>query len=77
MSEFLQHSRIKETPGYFPSQGVMLSELNADHETLIAQLRMDIDSTSEENHDAGTADLLTKILQQHETNAWILRRYLS
>jgi starvation-inducible DNA-binding protein len=77
MSEFLQHSRIKETPDYFPSQGVMLSELNADHETLIAQLRMDIDSTSEENHDAGTADLLTKILQQHETNAWILRRYLS
>jgi starvation-inducible DNA-binding protein len=38
---------------------------------------MDIDISSEENHDAGTADLLTKILQQHETNAWILRRYLS
>jgi starvation-inducible DNA-binding protein len=77
MAEFLQYSRIKETPDYFPSQGVMLSELNSDHETLIAKLRMDIENTSEENHDAGTADLLTKILQQHETNAWILRRYLS
>ena len=67
----------EETPDQYPTQGAMLSELNTDHETLIAQLRMDIDISSEENHDAGTTDLLTKILQQHETNAWILRRYLS
>ncbi len=77
MTEFMKLSRIKETPDQYPTQGAMLSELNTDHETLIAQLRMDIDISSEENHDAGTADLLTKILQQHETNAWILRRYLS
>jgi starvation-inducible DNA-binding protein len=77
MHEFLQQTRIKEQPGQYPTQGTMLSELNTDHETLIAQLRMDIDLSQNESHDAGTADLLTKILQQHETIAWVLRRYLS
>ena len=44
---------------------------------LIAELRKDIDICTDETHDAGTADLLTGILQQHESIAWILRRYLS
>ena len=30
----------------------------------------------ENNKDAGTTDFLTGILTQHETNAWVLRRYL-
>jgi starvation-inducible DNA-binding protein len=41
------------------------------------EIRKDIDACATGNHDAGSADLLTKILQQHETMAWILRRYLS
>ncbi|WP_298223805.1 DNA starvation/stationary phase protection protein [Flavobacterium sp.] len=77
MGEFIQHSRIKENPNSYPGQKQMLQELLSDHETLIAELRKDIDVCADENHDAGSADLLTKILQQHETNAWILRRYLS
>lgn len=77
MSEFIEHSRIKENPNKYPNQKAMLSELLADHETLISELRKDIDKSADENHDAGTADLLTGILQQHETIAWILRRYLA
>ena len=41
------------------------------------ELRKDIDVCNDDCHDAGTADLLTGILQQHESIAWILRRYLS
>jgi starvation-inducible DNA-binding protein len=76
MDEFSKLSRIKEHPNKYPIQKAMLSELLADHEILISELRKDIDKSADENHDAGTADLLTGILQQHETIAWILRRYL-
>ena len=36
-----------------------------------------IDVSADENLDAGTADLVTGIIQQHETTAWILRKYLA
>ncbi|MES2575854.1 MAG: DNA starvation/stationary phase protection protein [Bacteroidota bacterium] len=76
MDEFTKLSRLKENPNKYPVQKTMISELLADHETLISELRKDIDKSADENHDAGTADLLTKVLQQHETIAWILRRYI-
>lgn len=77
MSEFIKLSRIKENPNKYPNQKAMLTELLTDHEILITELRKDIDKSAEENHDAGTADLLTGIIQQHETAAWVLRRYLA
>jgi starvation-inducible DNA-binding protein len=76
MNEFSLLSRIVEHPNKYPVQKAMLSELLSDHETVISELRKDIDLCNDENHDAGTADLLTGILQQHESIAWILRRYL-
>jgi starvation-inducible DNA-binding protein len=77
MNEFTLLSRIVEHPNKYPVQEAMISELLSDHEILIAELRKDIDICIDESHDAGTADLLTGILQQHETIAWILRRYLN
>ena len=77
MTEFSKHSRITEHPNKYPAQKAMIQELLDDHETLIAELRKDIDVCTDDCHDAGTADLLTGILQQHETIAWTLRRYLS
>ncbi|MES2747089.1 MAG: DNA starvation/stationary phase protection protein [Bacteroidota bacterium] len=77
MNEFTLLSRIVEHPNKYPVQKAMLSELLSDHETLIEDLRKDIDVCSDENHDAGTADFLTGLLQQHETISWVLRRYLS
>ena len=77
MNEFTLLTRIIEHPNKYPVQKAMISELLSDHELLIEDLRKDIDLCSDENHDAGTADLLTGILQQHESIAWILRRYLN
>ena len=77
MAEFSKLSRIKENPNKYPDQKAMIKELVGDHEILTTELRKDIDQAADENNDAGTADLLTKILQQHETFAWILRRYLN
>ena len=77
MNEFALLARIVEHPNQYPVQKTMLTELLANHESLIAELRKDIDLSTEEHHDAGTADMLAGIMQQHETIAWILRRYLA
>ena len=76
MVEFLQITTIKESQNVYPNQKEMLKELLSDHETIIKKLRKNIDE-SEENKDAGTADFFTSLMQQHETMAWILRRFLS
>ena len=55
----------------------MIKELLDDHETVIVALRKGITQSEEENKDLGTADFLTGLMTEHETTAWILRRYLS
>jgi starvation-inducible DNA-binding protein len=77
MNEFSLLTRIVEHPNQYPVQKTMLTELLSNHESLVAEIRKDIDISTDEHHDAGTADMLTGIMQQHETIAWILRRYLA
>ena len=77
MQEYLALSGIKETPGKYHSSKEMLEELLTDHETVIVQLRGNIDDCSKKYKDAGTTDFLTKLMETHETIAWILRRYLN
>lgn len=76
MQEFLQLSSIKEAPGKYPSQKEMLKELLSNHEAVIVQLRSNIDDSDKKFGDAGTTDFLTALMQEHETIAWTLRRYL-
>ena len=77
MHEFSALTRMKESPDKYPNQKEMLKELLSDHELLIVELRKDIDKLSSNNKDAGTTDFLTGIMEEHETTAWILRRYLN
>ena len=76
MKEFSDLTRLKETPDVYPVQKAMIKELLGDHETVIVQLRKDIEACNEKDKDAGTADFLTGLMEQHETTAWKLRRYL-
>lgn len=76
MKEFSELTIIKEYPNQYPGQKEMLKELLEDHETLIVQLRKDVEASAGENKDAGTADFLTGLMLAHETMAWTLRRYL-
>jgi starvation-inducible DNA-binding protein len=76
MQEFLKHTSLKESPGKYPAQQEMIKELLKDHEAIIVQLRKNIEACDEKFKDAGTADFLTGLLQEHETMAWTLRRYL-
>lgn len=76
MNQYTQHTRLKEWPDEYPNRMKMIEELMEDHETVIKELRKDVDK-GEENGDAGTTDFLTGVMQKHETIAWTLRRYLN
>ncbi len=77
MSEFSKLATIKEYPGKYASSKDMIKELLKDHETVIVELRKNIEDCAKKNNDVGTADYLTGLMEQHETIAWILRRYLN
>lgn len=77
MKEFSGLTRLKEAPNKYPASKDMLKELLNDHETVTQQLRKDISESDSKNKDLGTTDFLTGLLEQHESTAWILRRYLS
>ncbi len=77
MQEFSKQASLKEGPGKYPSSKDMLRELLADHEAVIIQLRVAIEDCSEKLKDVSGADFLTNLMEEHETMAWVLRRYLS
>lgn len=77
LAEYLEHTRLSETPGQYPRSQVMLSNLLADHETIIRQLRIDLGTCMDTYHDAGTSDFLTGLMEQHEKMAWMLRAYVA
>lgn len=76
LAEFSKHTTLKEHPGKYPGSKEMIKELLKDHETMIRELRKDVDACDEKFKDAGTTDFLTGIMESHETIAWVLRRYL-
>jgi starvation-inducible DNA-binding protein len=75
LQEFAQHARLKEHPGQYPNARQMIANLLADHETIVRQLRIDLE-TAEKHHDMGTNDFLTGLMEKHEKMAWMLRAFL-
>lgn len=75
MRAFARHTRLEEAPDTQITADVMISDLLEDHEQLVRTLREDIDRSSTLG-DEGTADLLTGIMRQHESMAWMLRSML-
>ena len=76
LKEFLAAARLKESVGRTLKAEVMLAELLRDHEALIRTLRADVDETARLG-DAGTADFLTGLLEEHEKMAWMLRSFIA
>lgn len=76
MEEFLEHTSLEEKSGGQTVGAEALSELVADHETAIRQLRRSIELCEENYKDAGAADLLTAQMQEHQDMAWMLRSFL-
>jgi starvation-inducible DNA-binding protein len=76
LAEFCAHTRLKEHQGQTPDAQGMLANLLADHETVIRQLRTDLEVTASTHRDAGTSDFLTGLMERHEKMAWMLRAFL-
>ncbi|MBE9143404.1 Dps family protein [Planktothrix mougeotii] len=73
---FLKLASIEEHAGDLPNTTEMVQRLVNDHEQIIRNLREHIDQCAEDFHDAGTADFLTGLMEQHEQMAWMLRSFI-
>lgn len=76
LAEFSERTRLKEEPKKAPEAKQMLANLLADHETLVRELRADLQTAMDKFGDAGTSDFLTGLMEKHEKMAWMLRSFL-
>ena len=76
LKEFLQNTKLKEFSGDYPDAKKMIANLLDDHESIIKELRQNLNTCAEQYHDMGTSDFLTGLMEQHEKMAWMLRAYL-
>lgn len=80
LADCLAHNRIKEHSyaDPLPEAKKMLAVLSEDHDTLIRELRKDIDqlANEEETDDAGTTNFLEDMIEKKEKIAWMIRSYL-
>lgn len=53
-----------------------IKELLNDHESVIEQLRENVNRVANDWKDVGTSDFLTSLLETHEKMAWMLRAHL-
>ncbi|WGF86796.1 Dps family protein [Marinivivus vitaminiproducens] len=77
MAEFVRDARLKEEEGRGLDSATMVGNLVHDHESVVKQLRADIERCDDQLGDAGTADILTGILEDHDKMAWMLRSFLN
>jgi len=75
MVDFLKLANLEEE-AYTNDQKKQLKSLLNDHETMVRQLRKDIDLMQDKYKDAGNADFLTGLMEKHEKWAWFIRSYL-
>ena len=73
MKHYLKEASLLENEDKANTADSMLQELLEDHETLIRRLRSDIEKFQDKFKDAGSADFITGLVEQHETMAWMLR----
>ena len=70
-THLLEESREdNDSPGF-------IKELLADHETIIIHCRENIHRFGNEYKDAGSADFITGLMEEHEKMAWFLRAHLN
>ncbi|KAA5533212.1 DNA starvation/stationary phase protection protein [Taibaiella lutea] len=73
MKHYLKEASLLENEDKANTAESMLQELLDDHETIIRRLRSDIEKFQDKYKDAGSADFITGLVEQHETMAWMLR----
>ena len=75
LKDFLRLTRLQEQE-YTTNQTKQLKNLLADHESIVIEIRKVIPEINDNWKDAGTADFITGLMEQHEKTAWMIRSYL-
>jgi starvation-inducible DNA-binding protein len=73
-TKYLSTSSVKPSTGELKIRG-MLEEALASHDTVIGQLHEDAEVATKAG-DIGTADLFTRLVQQHQKQRWFLKELL-
>ncbi|AJM93235.1 MULTISPECIES: DNA starvation/stationary phase protection protein [Nitrosopumilus] len=73
LDELKSHARLPEHPGQYPTDREMFANLVSDQESIIRNLREDLEKSDKSFHDMGTSDFLTGLMEQHEKMLWMLR----
>lgn len=73
---FLALATVKEHPGKIDRATAAVEMLLDDHELVCALMREAADRCDEVHGDRGTADFFTRLLQEHEKAAWLLRSFI-
>jgi starvation-inducible DNA-binding protein len=76
LKSYLSLTRLTEDSSQQNSSEVFIKELLADHESIIIQMRENINPLADKFHDLGTSDFITGLLETHEKMAWFLRSHL-
>jgi starvation-inducible DNA-binding protein len=75
LKDFLSLTNLLEEE-YSNNQKQQLENLLSDHETLIRNLRNDVNTFTNEYKDLGNAEFLMALMKLHENYAWFIRSYL-
>ena len=76
MSEYLRLTQLTEKSSEANDGKGYLRDLLLSHESIIINLRKNIDRFNGQLRDAGTSDFITGIMEKHEKIAWMLRSHL-
>lgn len=80
LAGYLEHNRIKEhcEAEPLPDAKQMLALLSEDNDTLIREIRKDIEQLEKQDdtNDAGTINFLEDMIEKKEKTAWMIRAYL-
>ena len=77
LGKFLELTHLSEKVATGNSSQSYIQMILEDHDTIIQFIRVNISKVEEEYEDAGTADFLTGLMQEHEAMAWMLRASLT
>jgi len=76
MEDFLKLTQLNENSVEKNDSLSLIKDLLSDHESVIMELRENIDRFADDLHDTGSSDFITGLMVTHEKMAWMLRSHL-
>ena len=76
MEDFLKLTQLNENSVEKNDSLSFIKDLLSDHESVIIEIRENIDHFADDLHDIGSSDFITSLMETHEKMAWMLRSHL-